>query len=370
MTARQHITGKIGTAIVGPGKVAHIHARALAALPESNFVAVWGRNAERTQTFAAQYNLRAYTDLDALLRDPAVAMIVICTPHPQHTEQVIAAALAGVHVLVEKPMALNVGDCDRMIAAARAAGIQLGVISQRRLYEPARRVKQALQAGKIGKPILGTVTVLGWRGPEYYAMDAWRGTWEGEGGGILVNQVVHQLDLFQWFMGPVDELCAYWDNLNHPYIPVDDTAVAVFRFKNGALGNVVMSNSQNPGLYANIHVHGYTGASIGVQTDGGSMFYAGQSARAEPPTNDVWTIPGEESRLAVWQAEDRSHGDDHDPMSYYHLLQDRDFLQAILDNRPPMVTGEEGRKLVEIVQAIYCSQREHAPVRFPLTFNS
>ncbi len=160
MTARQHITGKIGTAIVGPGKVAHIHARALAALPESNFVAVWGRNAERTRTFAAQYNLRAYTDLDALLRDPAVEMVVICTPHLQHTEEAIAAAQAGVHVLIEKPMALSVADCDRMIAAANLAGVKLGVISQRRLYRPVQRVKQAIESGKIGKPVLGTVTVL------------------------------------------------------------------------------------------------------------------------------------------------------------------------------------------------------------------
>ncbi|MGA9349432.1 MAG: Gfo/Idh/MocA family oxidoreductase [Anaerolineae bacterium] len=365
MTARKHPADKIGTAIIGPGKVAHIHARALAALPESNFVAVWGRNAERTEAFATQYGIRAHTNMDEMLHDPAIEAVIICTPHSLHAEETIAAAQAGVHVLVEKPVALTVADCDRMIAAAHAAGIQLGVISQRRLYEPVQRVKQAIESGKIGKPILGTVTVLGWRGPEYYAMDAWRGTWDGEGGGILVNQVVHQLDLFQWFMGPVAELFGYWDNLNHPYIQVDDTAVAVLRFRNGALGNIVVSNSQNPGLYAKIHVHGYTGASIGVQTDGGSVFFAGQAGRVEPPINDLWTIPGEESLLAQWQAEDRARGDEHDPMTYYHFLQDREFLQAILANRPPMVTGEEGRKLVEIVEAIYCSQKEHAAIRFP-----
>ncbi len=364
VTVKPHPTNKLGIGIIGPGKVAHTHAQAIAALPEAALVAVWGRNAERTAAFAARSGARPYADLDTMLRDPRVQAVIICTPHPQHAEETIAAAQAGVHVLVEKPMALTTADCDRMIVAADAAGVTLGVVSQRRLYEPVQRVKQAIEAGKLGRPILGTVVVLGWRGPEYYAMDPWRGTWDGEGGGILVNQVVHQLDLFQWFMGPIAELFGYWDNLNHPYIPVDDTAVAVLRFRNGALGNIVVSNSQNPGLYARIHVHGYNGATVGVQTDGGSVFFVGQAGKAEPPINDVWTVPGEEGLLAGWQARDRAGGDARDPMTYYHVLQDRDFVQAVLADRPPLAPGAEGRKLVALIEAIYRSQREHAPVRF------
>lgn len=353
----------IGFAILGPGKVAHTHAHALMRIPAARLVAVWGRNPERTAAFAARYAATAYTDLAACLADPAVQAVIICTPHPQHAEEAVAAAEAGRHVLVEKPMALTVADCDRMIAAAHRAGVTLGVVSQRRLYAPVQRVKGAIEAGKIGQPILGTVTVLGWRGPEYYAMDPWRGTWQGEGGGILVNQAVHQLDLFQWFMGPVAEVTGYWANLNHPYIEVEDTAVAAVRFVSGALGTITVSNSQNPGLYARIHVHGSNGATVGVQTDGGSMFYAGQAATVEPPINDVWTVPGEEALLAGWQAEDRAGGETQDPMTYYHYLQVADFVAALQEGRPPLVTGEEGRKVVALIEALYRAGREGRPVQ-------
>jgi predicted dehydrogenase len=357
---------KVGTAIIGPGKVAHTHAQALATIPASNFVAVCGRRPEKTQAFASQYSVRAYTDLREMLHDPGVQAVVICTPHPQHAEQAVAAAQAGKHVLIEKPMAITLAGCDRMIAAARAAGVKLGVISQRRLYPCVQRVKQAVDEGKLGLPAVGTVTVLSWRGPEYYAMDAWRGTWQGEGGGVLVNQAPHQLDLFQWLMGPIEELFGYWANLNHPYIEVEDTAVAVVRFQSGALGTILLSNSQNPGLYGNIHVHGRTGASIGVQTDGGSMFVSGMTARVDPPINDLWTVPGEESLLAHWQAEDRKLAETVNVMTHFHHLQIQDFVQAILEDRDPMVTGEEGRKTVELFTAIYRAQKERQPVRWPL----
>jgi predicted dehydrogenase len=142
---------------------------------------------------------------------------------------------------------------------------------------------------------------------------------------------------------------------------VEDTAVAVLRFHNGALGNIVVSNSQNPGLYAKIHVHGQSGASVGVQTDGGSVFVAGVTTEVDPPINDIWTIPGEEELLAQWQAEDRAQAKTIDIMSHYHYLQIQDFVEAILNDRPPMVSGEE------LFTAIYRSQRERRPIRFPLT---
>jgi predicted dehydrogenase len=123
------------------------------------------------------------------------------------------------------------------------------VISQRRLYDPVLRVKKAIDNGKIGKPILAVVTMLGWRNKEYYDSDPWRGKWKTEGGGVLVNQAPHQLDLLQWFMGDIKELFGYWENLNHPYIEVEDTALAVIRFSNGGLGSLIVSNSQKPGLY-------------------------------------------------------------------------------------------------------------------------
>jgi predicted dehydrogenase len=253
-----------------------------------------------------------------------------------------------------------------MIAAAREHHLKLGVISQRRWYEPVQRVKRAIDAGKIGEPALGELAVLGWRGPEYYAMDPWRGTWEGEGGGVLVNQAVHQLDLFQWLMGPIAELFAYWDNLNHPEVEVEDTAIAVLRFRHGALGSIVLSNSIKPGLYSKIHVHGKSGASVGVQTESGSVFIAGVTTEVDPPINDLWTVPGEEGMLATWQAEDRALAQGIDIMSHYHCLQIQDFLDAILNDCEPLINGEEARKSVELFNAIYQSQREHRPISFPL----
>jgi UDP-N-acetyl-2-amino-2-deoxyglucuronate dehydrogenase len=170
----------------------------------------------------------------------------------------------------------------------------------------------------------------------------------------------------QWFMGPISEVFAYWDNLNHPFIEVEDTAVAVIRFKNGALGSIVASNSQKPGLFGKVHVHGANGATVGVQTDGGAMFVAGMSSVLEPPINDLWTVPGEEALLAQWQSEDRATFQQFDTTVYYHQQQDRDFIRALLEGREPAVTGVEGRKTVELFTAIYRAQRDRRPVQFPL----
>lgn len=357
---------KVKTGLIGYGKVAHTHALALNTLPESHFAAVCGRDLTRAQAFADQYGIGAYSDVQEMVVKAGIEAVVVCTPHPAHASPAIQAAQAGAHVLVEKPLAASLKDCDAIIAAAREAGVKLGVISQRRLYEPVQRVKAAIEAGKIGRPILGTVVLLGWRDRVYYKSDPWRGRWDREGGGVLVNQAPHQIDLLQWFMGPVDELLGYWDNLNHPYIEVEDTAVAVLRFKNGGLGSILVSNSQKPGIYGKVQVHGENGASVGVQTDGGAMFIAGMSQVLEPPINDLWTVPGEEQLLAQWQAQDRATFETIDATTHYHRLQDQDFLQAILKDREPMVTGVEGRKPVEIFTAIYRSQRDHSPVKFPL----
>lgn len=357
---------QIGAAVIGCGKIGATHAAALQRIPEARLAAVYDSDYARAEQYAARFGVRAYRDVEEMLRSPEVQMVSICTPHPTHVPLGIAAARAGVHVLVEKPLAASLRDCDALIAAAAANGVKLATVSQRRFYEPVQRVKRAIEEGKIGQPILGTVVVMGWRDQAYYQMDPWRGRWDTEGGGVLVNQTPHQLDLLQWLMGPIDELFGYWDNLNHPYIEVEDTAVAVLRFRSGALGTILVSNSQKPGLYGKVHVHGSNGASVGVQTEGGSPFVAGVTTAVEPPINDLWTVPGEEHLLAQWQAEDRARAQTIDIMSYYHEQQIRDFLQAIRDDREPAVGGAEGRKHVEIFTAIYRSQRDGRPVKFPL----
>ncbi len=356
----------IRTALVGCGKVGHTHAQALMTLPHSDLVAVCSRSRERAGRFGQQYGARAYTDVEDMLTESRVQMVSICTPHPSHADLIVLAARHGVHALAEKPLAPDLEGCDRAIAACRQAGVKLGTISQRRLYRPVIRMRQAIETGKIGMPVLATLTVMGWRDEAYYQSDPWRGTWDAEGGGVMVNQTVHQLDLLQWLMGPIDALFGYWDNLNHPYVEVEDTAVAVIRFKSGALGSLLVSNSQKPGFYGKIHVHGSNGASVGAQTEGGSPFIAGVTTAVEPPINDMWTIPGEEHLLSAWQEEDRRFAATTDVMTHYHRLQIEDFLQAIVEDREPLVSGEEGRKAVEIFTAVYRSQRDGRPIKFPL----
>jgi len=293
-------------------------------------------------------------------------MITVATPHPAHVDAATKAARAGLHVLVEKPLAAALADCDAILSAARAGGGSLGMICQRRFFEPCQRIRRAIDEGKLGRPMLGTVTMLGWRDAAYYRSDPWRGSWQGEGGGVLVNQAPHQLDLLLWYMGEIDEMFGYQANLNHPTIEVEDTAVAVIRFKSGALGNIVVSNSQNPALYGKVTVHGSNGASVGVQTDGGAMFIAGMSNITEPPLNDLWTVPGEEDRLAQWRQEDTAHFNSINAVEHYHRLQIDDFLQSILERRPPLVTGEQGRQTVELFTGIYRATRDRCAIRFPL----
>ncbi len=353
----------IRTALIGYGKVAHLHARALQQSALGELVAVGGRNRAKAAAFAEQYGIHAYTDLAAMIRNEGVQAVIVCTPHPAHVDSAVLAAQMGAHVLVEKPLAATLADSDAMIGAADKAGVKLGVISQRRWYEPAQRVRAAIDAGKIGKPVLGTVTMLGWRSQEYYELDAWRGTWADEGGGVLVNQAPHQLDLLLWYMGEIAEVSGIWANLNHPYIEVEDSAVAAIRFRSGALGSVVVSNSQNPGLYGHVHVHGSSGASVGVQTESGSMFIAGMTGIGAPPRNDLWTIPGEEALPTEWLADDSARFTQIDPTVHYIGLQIEDFLQAIRDDRDPLVTGRDGRAVVELFSAIYQSQQTGAIVR-------
>jgi len=354
------------TGIVGAGKVGAIHAQILASLPESQFVGVCSRTTERASALAALYNVPAFDNIEAMIDATGVQSLIICTPHPVHAANAVPALERGVHVLVEKPLAASLDDCDRMLQAAERGGAVLGVISQRRWLEPAQRVKAAIESGKMGHPALAVATMLSWRDQTYYESDSWRGRWDTEGGGVLVNQSPHVLDLLLWYMGEIDTLYGQWANFNHPYIEVDDTALAVIRFKSGALGSVVVSNSQKPGLYIKVEVHGSSGASIGVQTEGGAAFIAGMKPILEPPFNTLWTIPGEESNLPTWRDEDAKFFQTIDPAAHYFRLQFQDFLEAVQSARVPAVTGLDGRRVVELFTALYRSQTANVPIKFPL----
>ena len=357
---------KLKTAIVGCGKVAHLHAKALVNLDQSEFRAVASRSEANRNDFASTYNVNAYQDVSEMVTTEKIDIVVVCTPHPAHKEACVKAMESGAHVLVEKPLAANLADCDKMILTSEKTRKKLGVVSQRRFYESSIRIRKALDDGKIGRPVLGIVYMLSWRDQAYYRSDPWRGKWDDEGGGVLVNQAPHQLDLLQWYMGEPAELFGIWKNLNHPFIEVEDTAVAVIRFRNGGIGNIIVSNSQNPGIYTKVHIHGENGASVGLQTDAGSMFVAGMTGIQEAPYNDIWTIPGEENYPEQWKEMDSAFFRTINPMEYYIQHQVNDFISAIIDQREPMISGQEGRITVELFTAIYRSQRDNKPVRWPI----
>ncbi len=352
--------------IAGCSRVAHLHAKAILEIPNARLAGVWSRTSVKAEEFAKTFNTKTYSDIKSMVAEEGIDLVIVCSAHPYHKEPAIEAAQSGANVLVEKPLASELQDCDDIIAVCKQNNVRLGVISQRRWYEPVRRVKDAIDSGKLGKPVLATVTMLGWRDKAYYDSDPWRGSWKSEGGGVLVNQAPHQLDILLWFMGEVDEVYGIWRNLNHPYIEVEDTAVAIVKFKSGAIGNILVSNSQKPGIFGKVHVHGENGASAGVQTDGGAMFIAGRTGVAEPPVNDLWTIPGEENLLKEWIREDTEIFNNCDPTIVYMKYQIEDFLNAIKNNGEPSVTGDAGRRTVELFTGIYRSSRDNMPVKFPL----
>ena len=356
----------IGFGIVGAGLVADIHARALSRIPGARLIAVAGSTprSARAASLAAAHGAAIADSAETLVERPGVDAVIVCSPHPLHAAQAVAAARAGRHVVVEKPMATRVEDAIAMIEAAEAAGVALAVISQRRWYPAVERVKAAIESGRIGVPGLATVEVLGWRSPEYYAMDPWRGTIEGEGGGVLVNQAVHQLDLACWFLGSPVEVDGWIANLNHPEIEVEDTAVGIVRFAGGALATITASNSQRPGLHARVHVHGSNGASVGVETDRGSGFVAGVSLPGES-RNDLWTIPGDADAMRRWVREDRAALTGVDPATHFHELQLRDVVAAIHEDRPPAVGGADGLATVTLMTALATAGRIGGRVRIP-----
>ncbi len=349
---------KIKWGLIGYGKVADLHAKAIIESKNGELCAVWGRNSLKREAFAAKYAIASCESIAEMAEKYQVNAVLIVTPHPSHKALAIEAFAAGCHVLVEKPMALKVEDCDAMIFSAKTAQKTLGVISQRRFYPSSMRIKNAIDKGDLGAPMLAQVTMLGWRDQNYYNSDPWRGTWKTEGGGVLVNQAPHQLDLLCWYMGEIAEIKGFWGNINHPYIEVEDSAIACVRFKSGGLASILVSNSQQPGIYAKVHIHGQNGASIGVQTDGGAMFIAGMSGIAEPPYNDICTIPNEEKNLTKWKEEDEAFFAKIDATTYFFKLQIEDFNEAIHKGKTPLVTGEDGRKTVQLFEGIYASDAQ------------
>lgn len=350
---------------MGCGKVGDYHAVAYGNLEQVEFAAVCDIDFPRAERFAEKYHVTAYHTIREMVEKEALDMVSICSPHPSHCKNAVEAMQAGANIIVEKPLAESAESATTIIETAKVTGKLVGTVCQRRFYRPCQRIRRAIDEGKLGRPMLGMVVMHGWRDEKYYNSDPWRGSWEKEGGGVLINQAPHQIDLLQWYMGSeIESVSGFWSNMNHPYIDVEDTAVAVLRFRSGALGSIVVSNSQNPALYGKVHIFGDNGASVGVQTDGGAMFIAGMTGITEPPVLDLWKIPGEEAQMELWNEEDSAFFNSVDSTYYYHQLQLEDFAKALLNNTSPLITAKDGLRTVQIFDAIYRSNREHRPIDF------
>src|SRR6185503_10526596 len=231
-------TSDLGFAIVGAGMVARYHATAIGRMPGARLVAICREDVARADAAAAQFGVPCETSYDALLARGDVDAVCVCTPSGLHAAQAIAAARAGKHVLVEKPMALTLGDADAMITACASAGVRLGVALQRRTEPAYQAVHTAVVAGLLGQPILGLALIPYHRTQAYYDSARWRGTWAEDGGGALMNQGIHIADLLLWFMGDVEEVQARVATVSHA-IEVEDDLAATLRFRSGALGSVL-----------------------------------------------------------------------------------------------------------------------------------
>lgn len=346
---------RIRTGLIGCGKIARTHAAALSMLEEADFAACCDQDGARAQDLADKHDVpNVFTNVDDLLASGTVDVVHVCTPHPIHEQAVVAAAQAGVHVLCEKPIAITLEEADRMIDAAERADVKFGVIFQRRFWPAAQRIRAAIDDGRLGKLTLGECSVRIWRPQTYFASDPWRGKWATEGGGVLMNQAVHAIDQFLWFMGNAVEVVGRHATLRHgAYIDVEDTAVATVVFENGGLGVIQAASTFESEFGFRIAVHGDSGAAVSVW----------ERQEGQQGINDVWTLTGDEEARDAWEIEDSGNRG----FPGFHALQIRDFLQAVRDDRPPAVTGRDARKSLEVILAIYESSRTGLPVRLPMT---
>jgi predicted dehydrogenase len=242
--------------------IAKFHARAVADTPGLRLVAATSRQRSSADKFAAEFPCQVYDTVEQLCADPAVKLVSICTASGAHLEPGLLAARAGKHVIVEKPLEVTVARCDQLIEACHKAGVVLSTIFPSRFHAASRRVKAAVDAGRFGRLTLGDADVKWYRTQQYYDSGAWRGTWALDGGGALMNQAIHSVDLLLWMMGPVQQVTAYTATLAHENIEVEDVATATVQFKNGALGVIQASTAVYPGMLKRIEIHGSRGSAI------------------------------------------------------------------------------------------------------------
>jgi predicted dehydrogenase len=335
--------GNVGFALVGTGMAGLFHAKELQHVRGAELVAVCSRNEDRVRDFAATYGVpHWYTDYRDVMRNPEVDVVNVLVPTGQHADVTIAASEAGKHVLVEKPLDISLARADEMIRVCRRNGTKLGVIFQMRFGTVARSCKQAVASGALGRILLADAVDKSSRTPEYYASADWRGTLQLEGGGCLMTQSIHIVDLLQYVVGPVRSVVGRVATQVHG-IEVEDTATALVRFANGAMGVIESCTSIKTALKSRIEIHGERGTIV---------------ANAQYDEILLWDVPGMEPEPAnPWTG----YTDIDDPWAYpqtRHRVQLQDMVDAVRENRDPVLTGEDARASLAINMAIYQSSRE------------
>lgn len=348
--------------IVGCGVIGPLHAEAIESLPDAKLAAVADILPERAQKLAESYGATPYSDLTTMLQRERLDVVIVCAPSGLHGELACQVMRSGRHVIVEKPMEIRREAIDEMLRVQQESGVKLAVISQHRFDPASQHLRRLLDEQAFGRLVLGNAIVPWWRSQEYYDSGAWRGTWELDGGGVLMNQSIHFIDLLQWFMGPVKSIFAYSDTLVHR-METEDVAVAVLRFASGALGTISATTGAYPGVTTRVEIFGDKGSAI-IENDELAYLHLarddkeavgsyGAQDRSQLIQQD--TEANEQQGAAAREATSLS--------ATSHTLQIADMVRAIREDGTPLVDGYAGRKPVEIILAIYESARNHQEVQ-------
>ncbi len=346
----------IGFGVIGCGMIAGFHAKAIADIRNAKIVGCYDRFPGAADRLAEQTGCQSYHDLDEMLANPDIHIVTICTPSGAHLEPAIAAARAGKHLIVEKPLEITLKRCDRIIQECEKAGVLLSTIFPSRFHKSSKLMKAAVDKGKFGQLTMGDSYVKWFRSQEYYDSGAWRGTWALDGGGALMNQAIHSVDLLAWLMGPVSEISAHTATLAHKRIEVEDVAVATVRFENGALGVIEATTAAYPGSLKKIELHGTHGSATLEEEDIIDWDFAKMTKR-------------DKSLVEEMAGRTSSGGGAADPSAighHGHTELFKDVLKAIKNGTQPSVDGYEGRRSVEIILAIYKSAETGRTIQLPL----
>lgn len=343
--------GLVGCGVIGP-----VHAEALASLPDARLVAAADIDMERARKLTAQYGGTPYPDLQSMLQHEALDVVIVCTPSGLHGEHACQIMRAGRHVIVEKPMEIRREALDEMLRVQQETGMKLAVISQHRFDPASQQVRQLVDDHALGRLVMGNALVPWWRSQAYYDSGAWRGTWKMDGGGVLMNQSIHSIDLLQWLMGPVKSVMAYTDTLVHR-METEDVAVAALRFASGALGVIAATTGAYPGVTTRIEIFGNQGSAI-IENDDLAFLHL---ARDEKEAAGDYGV----SMKRKPAQGPESSGASANPaalMARSHARQIADMIRAIREDGTPLVDGYAGRQPVEIILSIYESARTHREV--------